>query len=98
MEILKCDAIIEIPKEIAVCPMCDGKLYADFDSWEQDDDGTWYATNVHTECENEPDIDSDDWEEWHNWHYSMPYVDWLPVDERVEAWMKERYRFDMGEE
>jgi len=95
MEILKCDAILEVPKEVAVCPKCDGKLYVQFDAWEEDDDGTWYAAFVHTECENEPEIDSEDYEEWFDWHYDMPYVDWLPIDDDVERWLKQNYRFDI---
>jgi hypothetical protein len=96
MKTVNSDEIIEVPAEIAVCPKCGGKLYVNLDAWTQDYDGTWKAEDPHTECENEPDIDSDDWEEWLAWHYNMPYIDWLPVDFDVERWLKQNYRFDLG--
>mgnify|MGYP001581892030 CR=1 FL=1 len=97
MIIAKTDQIIEIPPEVAVCPKCAGKLYANIDEWEQCDDGSWIASNPHTECEHEPDIDSSEWRAWFDWHYDMPYVDWLPVDYDVEKWLEENYRFDIDE-
>ena len=59
-----CQEIILVPSEIAVCPKCGGKLYVRLDSWTQEDDGTWSATDPHTECENEPEIDNEEWDDW----------------------------------
>lgn len=55
------------------------------------------VVSMTTECETEPDIDSDEWEEWHLEHYHMPYVDWLPFDLRMEKWIRERFVFNESE-
>lgn len=96
METIKTDATIKVPREVASCPYCKADLYVEMEEWEQDDDGTWYAVNPKGQCEREPDIDSDDWEYWIEVHSDMPYVYQLPVDIRIEAWMKENYRFELG--
>lgn len=93
-KLISCDAVLDVPPEIAVCPICNAKLTASFDTWEQRDDGTW-AGKPKTECETEPDIDDDNYDEWLSSHYAMPYVDWLPVEEAVAAWIDEIYDFDV---
>lgn len=45
-------------------------------------------------CDTEPDIDSDEWEDWHRGHHRMPYVDWMPWEQRAYAWLKKRFRWD----
>ena len=35
------------------------------------------------------------WNDWMDQHSDMPYVNQLPVDERVKKWINERYRFDV---
>jgi len=92
--LIKTDAVLEMPKEVAVCPICKGKLYAQFDGWVEND-GEWQASSTSLDCENEPDIDSDEWWDWHRGHYSMPYVDWLPVEIKVTKWINENYVFDL---
>jgi len=47
---------------------------------------------ISLECVTEPDIDSDDWPAWHRHHWSMPYVDWLPVENRVLRWFQKHFR------
>lgn len=96
MEILKTDTALEIPAEVAVCPICSGELYAQFDAWVEDG-GQWKASEVHLDCENEPDIDSEDWPSWHAGHYSMPYVDWLPICYIVLEWVNKNYSFDLDD-
>jgi len=97
--VLNTDAYLEIPAKVAVCPICKGKLFAQFDDWQQNEDGTWglLETGAYLDCENEPDIDSEEWGDWLDGHYSMPYVDWLPVCIRVAKWINKNYVFDMDE-
>ena len=94
MKILETDEVLEIPVDIAVCPICGGKLYAQFDNWFEKN-GQWKAQDVNIDCENEPDIDSDEWKDWHSGHYSMPYVDWLPVLHLVIDWVNKNYSFNL---
>ena len=59
-------------------------------------DGQWLATEINLDCENEPDIESAEWDEWHKWHYSMPYVDWLPLELRILAAVRRKYYWPEG--
>ena len=76
-----------------LCPYCGGDLTYHCEGWEQDDDGTWLADCMQSECSTEPDMDSEEWEDWMSQHSDMPYVNQLPVDERVKDWINKRYRF-----
>ena len=81
-----------IPTSVAVCPKCGTQLVIeDIDQWEVET-GRVTECGFHITCANQPDIDSDEWREWFNWHWSMPYVDWLPVTAVVYKWFDERYR------
>lgn len=93
--ILATDAEIQVPPGIAVCPICGANLYIEMDEWEEDGEGGWKAASPKAQCTTEPSIDSRKWREWHDWHYQMPYVDWLPVEMRIKAWMDKTYRFDL---
>lgn len=74
------------------CPICGGALFiAAVNGAEVDDTGEWIATDIDIDCEKEPDIDSDEWENWHKWHYSMPYVDWLPIHQHILRAVRKRY-------
>ncbi len=85
-----------IPTSVAVCPKCGAQLViGDIDDWEIET-GRVTEGGLNITCEKEPDIDSKEWREWFNWHYSMPNVDWLPVDAAVYKWFDESYR--IGEE
>lgn len=83
----------DIPADIAVCPICkSGLRVAEVNGCSQGDDGEWIAEDVFIECKTEPEIEDDEWEDWHDGHYRMPYVDWLPVHVRVEAWVRKAFR------
>lgn len=90
------DRLIDIPNNIAVCPICKSKISVHIDEIELHEDDKWYASEcgLSIDCEQEPDIDSEEWEDWHNGHYSMPYVDWLPVIKTVYDWLAKNYTFD----
>ena len=86
------DLPIKIPKSVAVCPKCDAAIIVeDIDEWETDT-GKVTRCGLHITCENAPDIDSDEWKDWFNWHWSMPYVDWLPLYPVVLRWFNKHYR------
>ncbi len=86
---------LPIPESVAVCPICGAKLVAQFQCWQERDDKTWEAAEIDLNCVTEPDIDSRQWWPWHRRHYAMPYVDWLPLDVKLLAWVNENYRFVM---
>jgi hypothetical protein len=91
-------AEIAVPMEVAVCPICGSHLTAQMEAWTQRDDGTWGPGETPSlQCPTEPDLDSNEWDDWFDGHYAMPYVDWLPVAERVQKWIDQQFDFDMEE-
>lgn len=83
---------LELPEP---CPICGKKIFlTEVSEWEC---VSGKVVSMTTECETEPDIDSDEWEDWHMGHYSMPYVDWLPFDLRMEKWVRERFVYNESE-
>ena len=92
---LKTDASIDVPAGVAVCPYCKTPLHAQANGWIQRDDGTWQADTIDLDCETEPDIDGPDWEDWFARHSDMPYVHMLPVQQKVVAWLADRFDFEM---
>jgi hypothetical protein len=99
--ILPEDTVPEIPLTVAMCPICGGQIYLEIDEWEQEDDGLWSASasGVHVDCTTAPeDMHSAEWDDWFTAHWSMPYVDWLPVEQVVYKWLFGNYRFkEVGE-
>ena len=79
----------------ARCPICGAGLLLDAGKATELDEATgeWIATEINLDCESEPDIDSDEWDEWHRWHYGMPYVDWLPLEQRILRAVRRKYHF-----
>jgi hypothetical protein len=96
-QVLQTGDILKIPAEVAVCPICGSSLYVNFDHWVQEG-SEWLAASCNMDCETEPDIDSDEWNEWFAGHYSSPYVDWLPVEHEVLAWINKNYCFEIEED
>ena len=81
-----------IPAKVAVCPICGAPVVIeDIDEWETET-GRVTSCGFHINCSTEPDIDSDEWDDWFKSHWSMPYVDWLPVEMRVYRWFDRCYR------
>jgi len=78
------------------CPYCGGKLSFSTSEWQQEDDGSWVATEVQIECSNEPDIDSDEWWEWSHNHGDQDYNDaWYSLTGRVLRELRTRVRFNL---
>lgn len=97
MMLIAPSTIINIPRDVAVCPYCEAALSVSCDTWEEMNDGTWQAEHIECLCHNEPEeMDSKEWDEWLSVHSDMPYVYQLPVDLRVLAWVNARYRWDLS--
>jgi hypothetical protein len=96
-QILQSGAVIKIPAEVAVCPICRAAISVNFDDWVQED-GEWLAASCNMHCKTEPDIDDEQWWPWAAGHYSQPYIDWLPVEKIVVDWINEYYRFEIEDE
>jgi len=95
MKIIKDASEIVLP-DTFICPICVGKIViTEITEWEQTDEGDWQVSDagLYINCEHEPEIGTPEWNGWMNGHWSMPYVDWLPVSERVLSWINAHYRF-----
>jgi hypothetical protein len=81
---------IPVPREVAVCPICEADIVVgEVTEWECESGA---AVTISVDCTTEPDIDGDEWEGWFSHHWSMPYVDWLPVENRVLEWFRQNFR------
>ncbi len=86
-----------VPTEVAACPICDAPIAVQFEAWEQDDDGSWIVERIDVDCTTGPDFDDDGYEDWFRGHWRYPYIDWLPVEERVLGWLRANVRFSSRE-
>lgn len=86
---------IKLPASLAVCPICGKRILLEEITGMVQDElcDLWIADEISVTCETEPDIDNRNWNDWMSWHFSTPYIDWLPVSQKVEAWLKANYRF-----
>jgi hypothetical protein len=79
---------LELPQP---CPICGKRvILTGVTEWGTDDGA---IVTAEYECETEPDIDSDDWEEWFQGHFAMPYVEWLPWENIMRTWLNRRYYY-----
>lgn len=69
-----------VPHEIAICPECKGHLHWQVTTTDEE------LRDIYIDCQNEPDIDSDQ-EDFHRYHQG----DWQPVIDRVKAWIKKEH-------
>ncbi len=91
------DLPLVITEKAFCCPDCGGRLVVeDIDEWETEG-GRVTESGFHINCEAEPDIGSDKWEDWDQQHWSHPYGDWLPLESRVYEWFDRRYRYSPDE-
>lgn len=103
MQTITIDTPIEVPTSLVVCPICQARVTVEIDEWEENDNGEWQAgeCGVHVNCITEPDMDEDDsngWNDWFDGHWQQPYIDWLPVEDKVKEWLNKNYRFEMRHE
>lgn len=84
--------IIRVPVEISKCVSCGAPLYLSGDGWTLGDHSEWICDSFNMICGSEPKTD-DDREAWdiyndiHALHFKMPYIYWLPIQEKIRAWM-----------
>lgn len=79
------------PLDIAKCPICGAAvIVGDFDEYETET-GLVTESGFHIDCETEPEFDDPDYDDWFNSHWSMPYVDWLPLEVSLHQWFNRRY-------
>jgi hypothetical protein len=85
-------SIVDVPKDIAICPECGASIRVDVYEIEQLENGHWgvdqLGSGVHIWCA------ADEAGESNIGHYNMPYVDWLPLDKPVIDWLNKTYDFD----
>lgn len=88
--VLDMDNPPSIPRDVAVCPICDADIFID-EICEWNENGSVSDCGIKVQCVTEPRIDSLEWRRWFEHHWSMPYVDWLPVEKRVLDWLNRTY-------
>jgi hypothetical protein len=92
------DHTISVPPSVAVCPYCGASLTVQVEAWTADGND-WMATECNPECQAEPELDDDnpnsigDWEDFVDVHAYMPYVYWMPVQDKLLQWLNKNYRF-----
>ena len=84
------DMPFAVPESVAVCPICEAPIVIEeVQDWEELNGKIVMVpeTTVTLTCTTEPDIDGPDWNDWMSEHFSMPYVDWLPLSVKVRDWL-----------
>lgn len=88
---------LAVPTDVVVCPYCTDPQQLTIDGVESFEQHVgplhrfWFATGVDVNCPKQ------DWDD-PNCHTYMPYVNWLPVHQLIEDWMKARFCFDIDRE
>lgn len=60
--------------------------------------GLWMADEIHVDCSTFPGFDDSELFDAHMAsHWSMPYVDWLPLTEKIKAWLSAHFWFEDAE-
>ncbi len=80
------DPNVIVPKEVAVCPECGASVEVEVVEIQEANDGKWRVSDdgsgLHIMCSEETD-----------WHYRQPYIDWLPLDDKIVEWLNGVYEF-----
>ena len=94
--------IISDASEIALpdsfrCPICGAAIYIEeVDAWEENEEGEYKAEAVKIDCVTFPGFENKDaFNAYLQGHYSMPYVDWLPLEKEVTGWVNQRYSWEL---
>jgi hypothetical protein len=77
------------------CPICGAKVVMTCVTEWLVDNGIIVGTKY--ECETAPDVDSDEWWPWHNGHVAMPYLTWLPWENKMTSWLNEHHFYRTAE-
>ena len=81
---------LKVPAVIAVCPICGDCIYIDgVDEWYEEGNQMRIDPDmgVSLDCGSAPDIDDEDFDDFMRGHWSTPYIDWLPVQQKVTLWL-----------
>jgi len=94
--IISNESEIELPDSFR-CPICGAAIQVDeISEWYEDDDGHWKAEAVKIDCVTFPGFDDGDaFNGYMSGHWSTPYIDWLPLERRVTAWVNARYSWKL---
>lgn len=99
-KLITSDSEITLPEHFK-CPICDAAIYvSEVSAWEQElGNNEWKAETVKIDCVTSPDYgtseDEDEMNDFLRSHWSMPYVDWLPLETRVTQWVNEHYSWNL---
>jgi len=81
-----------IPLDLFQCPICGAQIvFTEINEYETET-GKVTDGGFHVSCTTEPDFDDPDYDDFMSSHFSMPYVDWLPLEARVYKWLSAGYR------
>lgn len=95
VKVISSESEIALP-DLFVCPICGQPIYvSEVNAWTEDEKGDVKAETVKIDCTTAPDIDDAAFEDYLNSHWSMPYVDWLPLEMRVTEWVNARYSWKL---
>jgi hypothetical protein len=82
----------EIPLDLFCCPICGAQVvFVEINEYETET-GKVTDTGFHVSCTTEPKFDDPDYDDWLNSHFSMPYVDWLPLEVKIYKWLSAGFR------
>lgn len=87
---------LEVPKNIQDCPYCGDPLWiSSIDEWSEGEDGNGpiQVEHIMLDCKSESSMCLKKWEEWNHWHSQMPYVYWMPAEEKVIDWLNQNFDF-----
>ena len=76
----------KVPKDVAVCPECGGRLYAESCEWESET-GKPSIGGLYVSCEHESFKRDDGHRHWQ--------IDWMPTQFIVENWAGVRLKFSL---
>lgn len=81
-----------------VCPICNSRLLVSANGcFIKDDNDDWIAENINIDCETRPERDNKSFKTWIKSHYRFPYIDWLPIEEKLLLSFQLQYKFDINE-
>ena len=89
---------IVLPKQYD-CPICGKPIFIEeVTDWIEDDEGNMKAEAVKIECSTFPGFDDiDEFNAFMRGHWSMPYVDWLPLEKIVTDWVNQNYNWEKSQ-
>lgn len=88
---------IAIPARIGVCPGCGQALTVEPYEHYLDTDGTMICSGYTLSCATQPDPgdESFEYDENHGMVNSMTYIYWMPIQERIDQYLKDTFRFEL---